>query len=83
MSLVAMSHLFMTLNRHELKQEIPELTLPMTMRLIQAALKKPTLTEEDAIRLTEYHLKRNRIARDSHRKSWLERHKRVRPKRLL
>jgi len=83
MSLVALAHLFITLNRHELQQEIPELTLPMTMRLLQAALKKPTLTEEDAIRLTEYHLKRNRIARDSHRKSWLKRHKRVRPKRLL
>lgn len=83
MSLVAMAHLFVTVNRHELKQQIPELTLPMALRLIQAALARPTLTEEDAIRLTQYHLARNRIARDSHRKSWQRRHKHVRPKRLL
>ena len=54
----------------------------MTIRLIQAALQKPTLTEADAIRLTEYHLTPNRIARDSHRKSWLKRHQRLKPKRL-
>jgi len=83
MSLVSMAHLFITANRYELKQDIPELTLPMALRLIQAALVKPQLTEDDAIRLTEYHLARNRTARNSHRKSWLRKHKYAKPKRLL
>lgn len=83
MTLVSIAHLFITVNRHELKQEIPELTLPMAMRLIQAALERPRLTNEDAIRLTEYHLARNKTAHESHRKSWLRRHKGIRPKRLL
>jgi SRSO17 transposase len=83
MTLVSIAHLFITVNRHELKQDIPELTLPMAMRLIQAALEQPRLTKEDAIRLTEYHLARNKTARESHRNSWLRRHKGIRPKRLL
>lgn len=83
MSLVAMAHLFVTVNRYQLKQDVPDITLPMAIRLLQAALQRPTLTEEEAIRLTEYHLRRNRIARESHRKSWMQRHKNVKPKRLL
>jgi SRSO17 transposase len=83
MTLVAIAHLFITTNRHEMKQDIPELTLPMAIRLIQAALEKPNLSDEEAIRLTEYHLARNKTARESHHKSWKQRHKRIRPKRLL
>jgi SRSO17 transposase len=83
MTLVALAHLFITVNRHDLKQDIPELTLPMAIRLIQAALERPHLTEAEALRLTNYHLARNHTATESHRKSWLRRHKGVKPKRLL
>ena len=83
MTLVALAHLFITINRHELKERIPDLTLPMAMRLIQAALERPHLTEAEAIRLTDYHLARNRIATASHHKSWRHRHKRRKLKRLL
>jgi len=33
--------------------------------------------------LVEYHLQRNRTAHDSHRKSWLQKHKRIKPEVLL
>jgi SRSO17 transposase len=83
MSLVALAHLFVTQTRRELKTKLPELTLPMAMQLLQSALNRPHLTEDDAIRLTEYHLHRNNIARQSHRKSWLQKHKKIIPKPLL
>jgi SRSO17 transposase len=83
MSLVAMAHLFMTTTRQELQKEMPELTLPLALELITATLGRPTLNEADALRLTEYHLHRNRVARESHRKSWKRKHKRVKPKPLL
>ena len=69
--------------RYELQEETPELSLPMALELMKATMSRPTLTETDAIRLTEYHLHRNRVARNSHRKSWLRKHKRVKPKPLL
>jgi SRSO17 transposase len=83
MSLVALAHLFITTTRHELHEDLPELTLPMALQLMQATMNRPTLTETDAIRLTEYHLHRNRVARDSHRKSWKQRHKGIKPQTLL
>jgi len=36
---------------------------------------QPRLTEDDASHLLDYHLQRNRQARQSHRKSWLRKHK--------
>jgi len=83
MSLVALAHLFLTQTRRDLKAKVPELTLPMALELLQSALQRPHLSEEDAIRLTEYHLQRNATARRSHRKSWLRRHKKEIPKPLL
>ena len=83
MTLVALAHLYITTTRQELQEEMPELTLPLALELITATLGRPTLTETDAIRLTEYHLHRNRVARSSHRKSWKRKHKRVKPKPLL
>jgi len=83
MSMVALAHLFVTQTRRDLKTEVPELTLPMALRLLQSALRCPQLTEEDAIHLTEYHLHRNHTARQSHRKSWLQKNKRKIPKPLL
>ena len=83
MSLVALAHLFVTQTRRELRAKVPELTLPMALELLQSALQRPHLSEEDAIRLTEYHLQRNDTSRRSHRKSWLQKHKKQIPKPLL
>ena len=83
MSLVALAHLFVTLTKRDVKEDFPELTLPMAMRLLKSTMSRPTLTEEEALRLTEYHLQRNAVARKSHRKSWLRKHKKLKPKPLL
>jgi SRSO17 transposase len=83
MSLVALAHLFVTQTRRDLKAKVPELTLPMALELLRSVLQRPHLTADDAIRLTEYHLKRNRIARQSHRKSWLQKNKKPIPEPLL
>jgi hypothetical protein len=80
---MAKANLFMTTTKYELKEEMPELSLPLALELMKATMSRPTLTETDALRLTEYHLHRNRIARKSHRKSWLRKHKRIKPKPLL
>jgi SRSO17 transposase len=83
MSLVGLAHLFVTLTRLRLKKETPELTLDMALRLLKSALACPTLTPDEAIALMEYHLRRNRIARTSHTKSWHKRHAKVQYKVLL
>jgi SRSO17 transposase len=83
MSLVALAHLFVTLTRLRLKKKTPELTLDLALRLLRSALPKPALTEPDAIALMEYYLQRNRVAKASHRKSWLRRHNKVEFKLLL
>lgn len=83
MSLVALAHLYVTLTRQRLKKKSPELTLDMALRLLQAVLPRRQLDETDAIRVVDYYTKYNRIARDSHRKSWLRRHKRAKGKLML
>ena len=83
MTMVALAHLFMTTTKHELKDEMPELTLPLALELMKATMSRPTLTQSDALRLTEYHFHRNKVARKSHRKSWLRKHKRIKLKQLL
>jgi len=83
MSLVALAHLFVAQTRRDLKAKVPELTLPMALELVRSAFQRPHLSEDDAIRLTEYHLQRKRTARQSHRKSWLEKNKRPIPEPLL
>ena len=47
------------------------------MRLLRSALAERELSLEAAIRLVEYHVERNKIARDSHDKAWLARHEDV------
>ena len=74
MSLVALALLYVTLTRREMRSDVPELTLDMALRLLRSAFARRQLSEEDAIRLMEYHLERNRQARNSHRKTWLARH---------
>jgi cytochrome c len=55
----------------------------MALQLLRSAFARPQLTEQDAIDLVEYHRRRNRIAHDSHRKTWLQKHKRIKPEVLL
>lgn len=83
MTLVALAHLFVTLTKRDVKEEFPELTLPMAMRLLKSAMPRPALNEADALRLTEYHLQRNATASKSHRKSWLHKHKNLKLETLL
>lgn len=83
MSLVALSHLFVMQTRKELKNDTPDLTLSMVVELLKSALKRPELTTDDACHLIAYHLQRNQTATQSHRKSWLRKHKNAKPKALL
>jgi hypothetical protein len=83
MSLVALAHLFVQQTRQELRGQTPELTLDMAIRLLKSAFQRPVLSPDDAIQLVEYHLHRNRIARESHHKSWKIRHKKVKTKVML
>jgi SRSO17 transposase len=83
MSLVALAHLYVTLTKRDLKKQTPELSLDMAVRVLQTAFAQPHLTENDAIAILEYHLRRNRQARQSHRKSWLRKHKKRKLKPLL
>jgi hypothetical protein len=53
------------------------LTLDRTVRLLQRAMEVPGLSLALALLLVEYHIHRNRIARRSHTKTWMARHKRV------
>ena len=78
-----LAHLYVTLTKRDLKRDVPDLTLAMALRLLRSAFARPQLTEEDAMYLVEYHLQRNRTAQQSHRKSWLQKHKRIKPEVLL
>lgn len=83
MSLVALAHLFVTQTKLDMREDLPEITLPRAMELLKATLARPTLDEDEALRLTEYHLTRNATARKSHHKSWRKKHKRRKLKPLL
>ena len=45
------------------------------MRLLQRAIEVPGLSLELALLLVEYHIHRNKVARLSHTKTWMARHK--------
>jgi SRSO17 transposase len=83
MALVALAHLYVTLTKRDMQQDVPELTLDMAMAILRSAFAQPTLSEDEATHLIEYHLARNRVAHDSHRKSWLHKHKNIDPEVLL
>jgi hypothetical protein len=53
------------------------LTLDRTVRLLQRAIEVPGLSLGLALRLVDYHIRRNEVARRSHAKTWWTRHKRV------
>lgn len=48
------------------------------MRLLQRAIEVPGLSLGLALRLVDYHIRRNEVARRSHAKTWWARHKWVR-----
>jgi len=83
MALVALAHFIVTLTRRDVKADTPEFTLQMAVRVLQSAFARDSCTEDDAVAMIEYHLRRNRAARESHRKAWLKKHKRVKAKTLL
>jgi len=83
MSLVGLAHLLVTLTRQRLKHNTPELTLDMALRLLKSALPRPQLTEAKALELLDYHLRRNRRAKNSHYKTWRAKHKDIEFKVLL
>ena len=47
------------------------------MRLLQRAIEVPGLSLGLAVLLVEYHIHRNKVARRSHAKTWMARHKDV------
>jgi len=83
MALAALAHLFVTLTKRDIKHDLPDLTLDMAMRVLRAAFAKPTLSDQEAIDLIDYYRERNEVAHESHRKTWLAKHKRLTEKLLL
>ena len=83
MALVALAHLYVTLTKRDVKHDVPELTLDMALRVLRSAFARPTLSEDEAMDIIDYHIERNRLAHDSHRKTWLAKHKRLARRLLL
>jgi len=83
MALVALAHLLVTLTKRDVKKDIPDLTLDMALRVLRSAFAKPILSEDEAMDLIDYYRDRNRVAHNSHRKSWLAKHKQLGEKLLL
>lgn len=54
MSLVALAHLDVTLAKRDVGRKIPEFTINMAMRILQASFARKTLTQDDAINIIEY-----------------------------
>ena len=61
---------------------MPELTLDRTVRLLEAALEEPGLRLSRAVALVDYHVRRNKVARKSHTKTWRARPRGVKYLRL-
>jgi hypothetical protein len=57
--------------------------LSLALRVLKAALPRPTLSRAQALAIIDYHLRRNRIAKQSHQKTWKRKHKKVKYKPLL
>ena len=69
-------HLFVTLSGCGSKKT-PELTLDRTVRLLEAALEEPELKLPRAMAPVGYHMRRNKVAKKSHDKTWKEKHRGV------
>ena len=53
------------------------MTLDRTVRLLQRAMEVPGLSLGLALMLVDYHIARNKIAQQSHTKTWMAKHKNV------
>lgn len=58
------------------------MTLDRAVRLLAAALAEPDLSLRRATALVEYHVRRNKLARKSHAKTWRAKHRGVKFLRL-
>ena len=76
-------HLYLTMTKRDVEHDVPELTLDMAVQILRSSFARSTLSEDEAIEIIDYHIERNRTAHDSHRKSWLARHKRLAKNSLL
>jgi SRSO17 transposase len=83
MAMVSLAHLFVTLTKRDVQRDVPDLTLDMAMRVLRAAFARPTLNNAEALDLIDYYRERNDVAHESHRKTWLAKHKRLAKKLLL
>ena len=83
MSLVALAHLYVTLTHRDTQSEIHELTVELALRILRDALPRPELPYGDSLHLVQYHIQRNRTARESHRKTWLKTHSATAKKLML
>ncbi len=83
MALVAMAHLFATLVRQDCNADKTHLTLRQSFDLLRAALDRPPQTYDESLRLTDYYITRNATATRSHRKTWLQKHKRLAEELML
>ena len=83
LALVALAHLYVTLTKRDVKHDVPELTQDLALRVLRSAFARPTLSEDEGMDIIDYHIERNRVAHDSHRKSWLAKHKELAKKLLL
>ena len=61
---------------------MPELTVDRTVRLLEAALREPGLDLPRATALVDYHVRRNKVAKTSHAKTWRAKHRGVKCLRL-
>ena len=64
------------------RKKVPELTLDRAVRLLAAALGEPEMSLQLAILLVDYHVRRNKVARESHAKTWRAKHRGVKFLRL-
>ena len=52
------------------------------MRLLESALQEPELKLQRATLLVDYHVRRNKVAKASHDKTWKKKHRKVKFLRL-
>jgi SRSO17 transposase len=83
MALVALAHLLVTLTKRDVKRDIPDFTLDMAVRVLRVAFAKSTLNEDEATNILDYYRDRNKAAHNSHRKSWIAKHKQLAKELLL
>src|SRR4051794_371817 len=60
------------------RKKVPELTLDRTVRLLE----EPELRLPRATALVDYHIDRNKVAKESHEKTWKKKHRGVKYLRL-